>query len=190
MPGDARGRRECGVRRAVEPRLVAEPAEPEDPAPAFGPVEPDGHVVQLCGCVQNAGPDGGQGGYRGADADLAGLVAGGLGALRAVLHPDGVAFGGHLSHGGWPGRGRGRVAAVRAIEFVARQRQHRQGPPPVVADQAEIRRETVLGRSDDLCRQRGARGYGAADLWLWRRAGRYLGAGGRHLLGVGNDLAG
>ena len=62
-----------------------------------------------------------------------------------VLHPHGVAFGGHLSH-----RRRARRvvvgrAAVRAAQQLAGQRQPRQGAAPAVAGEAEIRRGAELG---------------------------------------------
>ena len=55
----------------------------------------------------------------GGDDDLSGLVAGGLRALRAAVHPDGVARCGHLSRRGRPRRRPGRPAAVRAAQQLA-----------------------------------------------------------------------
>ena len=43
---------------AVEPGLVAEPAEPQDSAPALRPVQPDGRGVRLRRGVQEARPRG------------------------------------------------------------------------------------------------------------------------------------
>src|SRR3954447_23762900 len=49
---------------------------------------------------------------------------------------------------GGAGRRRARPAAVRAAEQLARQREPRQGAPPAVADQAEVRARDLVGRSD------------------------------------------
>ncbi len=91
--------------------------------------------------------------------------------------------------GGRPGRGRGRHAALRAAEQLARQRQPRQGAAPSVADQAEVRQQDFLGRPDDLRRKLRARIDGLQDLRLWRRTCRRVGAGRKHLLGQGRHLA-
>ena len=65
------------------------------------------------------------------------------------------------------GDGRGGAgcgtAALRAAQQLARQRQPRQGAPPALADQAEVRPEDLLGRSDGPDRQRRAR-----DRWASR----------------------
>ena len=50
-----------------------------------------------------------------------------------------------------------RTAALRAAQLVAGQRQPRQGAPAAVADQAEVRQETLVGRPDGPRRQRRAR---------------------------------
>jgi catalase-peroxidase len=53
-----------------------------------------------------------------------------------------------------PRRRRHRQPALRAAQQLARQRQPRQGAPPAVADQAEVRPQHLLGRPDDPDRQR------------------------------------
>src|SRR3546814_2037023 len=54
----------------------------------------------------------------------------------------------------WARRWGRRQAALRAAQFLARQCQPRQGPPPRLADQAEVRPQVVLGGSDGPYRQR------------------------------------
>ena len=83
------------------------------------------------------------------------------------------------------GRGGGgvRQPAFCAAQQLARQRQPRQGAPPALADQAEIRQEDLLGRPDDPRRQLRAGVDGLQDLRLRRRARGRLGAGRGHLLG-------
>ena len=102
-------------------------------------------------------------GSRGADDRLAGLVAGGLRPLRAVVHPHGVAQRRHLPHRRRPRRRRPGPAALRAAQQLAGQRQPRQGAPPALADQAEVRPQDLLGRPDDPRRQRRA-----GDRWASR----------------------
>ena len=120
--------------------------------------------------------------------DFAGLVAGRLRPLRRPVHPHGLAQRRHLPHRRRPRRRRRRPAALRAAQQLARQRQPRQGAPPAVADQAEIRPQDLLGRPDDPRRQRRARIDGLQDLRLRRRPRRCLGAGGA-LLGSRRHVA-
>ena len=103
---------------------------------------------------------------QGFDDRLAGLVAGGLRPLRAAVHPDGVAQRGHLSHPRRPRRRRIRSAALCAAQQLAGQREPRQGAAPVVADQAEIRPQDLMGRPPDPDRQRGSRIDGLQDVRL------------------------
>ena len=114
---------------------------------------------------------------------LAGLVAGRLRPLRPVLHPHDVARRRHLPRRRRSRRRRHRRPALRPAQQLARQRQPRQGPPPAVADQAEVRPEDLVGRPADLRRQPGARDDGLQDVRLRRRPRRHLGARGRRLLG-------
>ena len=58
---------------------------------------------------------------------LAGMVAGRLGSLRRPDDPHGLAFGRHLPDHRRPRRRRRRPAALCAAQFLARQRQSRQG---------------------------------------------------------------
>ena len=100
-----------------------------------------------------------------------------------ALHPDGVAQRRHLPHRRRPRRRGVRLPAFRAAQQLAGQRQPRQGAPPALADQAEIRQENLLGRPDDPRRQLRSGVDGLQDLRLRRRARRRLGAGRGHLLG-------
>ena len=150
----------------------------------------DGRGVRLRQGVQEPRPERGDQRPQRADDGLAGLVAGRLWPLRAALHPHGLAQRRHLPHRRRPRRRRRRPAALRAAQQLARQRQPRQGAPPAVADQAEIRPEDLLGRPSDPRRQRRARIDGLQDVRLRRRARRHLGARRGHLLGPRRRVAG
>ena len=62
------------------------------------PTEPDGRRLRLCRGVQGARLPGAQGRPHRADDRQPALVAGRLRPLRPVLHPHGLARGGHLPH--------------------------------------------------------------------------------------------
>ncbi len=104
------------------------------------------------------------------DDRLAELVARGLRPLRPVLHPHGMAQRRHVPHPRWPRRRRHGHAAFCAAQQLAGQCQPRQGSPPAMAHQAEVRQEDLLGRSHDPYRQRRARLDGSQDLRLRRRS--------------------
>ena len=89
-----------------------------------------------------------------------------------------------------PRRRRPGPAALRAAQQLAGQRQPRQGAPPALADQAEVRPQDLLGRPDDPHRQRRAGVDGLQDLRLRRRPRGRLGAGSGRLLGRGDGVAG
>ena len=91
----------------------------------------------------------GQGRHRRGHDDLAGLVAGRLRPLRAAVHPHGLAQCRHVPDPRRPRRGGLGHAALRPAQQLARQRQPRQGPPPALAGQAEVRAQDLLGRPDD-----------------------------------------
>ena len=74
------------------------------------------------------------------------------------------------------------------LNSLARQRQPRQGAPPAVADQAEVRPEHQLGRPVHPRRQRRDRGHGRAGVRLRRRPRRRVRARARHLLGRGGQV--
>ena len=189
MPGHARRQHRHAGRRQVEPRLVAQPAEPRHPPPALAAVHSPGRGVRLRGGVQEARPRGAQEGSLHADDDVAGVVAGRLRALRAALHPHGVAQRRHLPHRRRPRRRLRGHPALRAPQQLARQRQPRQGAPAALADQAEVRQQDLLGRPHDLRRQLRHRVDGAQALRLRRRPRGRLRARGGHLLGRRGGVA-
>ena len=121
--------------------------------------------------------------------DFAGVVARRLRPLWRTVHPHGVAQRGHIPHHRRPRRRRRRPAAFCAAQFLAGQRQSRQGAPAALADQAEIWPQDLLGRPDDPDRQRRAGIDGLQNLRFCWRPRRRLGAGGT-LLGPGRNVAG
>ena len=112
-----------------------------------------------------------------------------FGHYGPLVHPHGVAQRRHLPHRRRPRRRRPGPAALRAAQQLAGQRQPRQGAPPALADQAEVRPQDLLGRPDDPHRQRRARVDGLQDLRLRRRSRGRLGAGSGRLLGRREDVA-
>ena len=185
-----RARRPYHRRHPFEPGLVAEPAEPGHPAPARARVQPAGRGFRLRPCLRHAGLCGAEAGSGGAHDRFAGLVARRLGPLRRPVRAHGLAQRRHLPHGRWPWWRRHRQPAFCAREQLARQRQPRQGAPPAVAHQAQVRQRHFLGRPDDPGRQRGHGVHGLQDLRFRRGPRRHLGARGRHLLGRRDRLAG
>ena len=177
-------------RRSDEPRLVAESTAARVAAPAFREVRPAGQGLRLCEGIQEPRLQGVEEGLGQADDRLAGLVAGGLRPLRTVVHPHGLALRRDLSRRRRPRRRRPRPAALRAPGQLARQRQHRQVAPPVVAGQAEARRGGFPGPTSSPRRQRRARVDGLQDLrFRGGRSGR-MGAGRGRELGRGDRVAG
>ena len=162
---------------------------PLGPQPALRPLQSDGRGVRLRQGIQDPRPRCRDQGPARPDDGFAGLVAGRLRPLWRPLHPHGLAQRRHLSHRRRPRRRRRRTAALRAAQQLARQRQPRQGAPPAVADQAEVRPQALLGRPLHPRRQRRARIDGLQDLRLRRRPRRHLGAG-RALLGSRRHVAG
>ena len=150
---------------------------------------PMGKGFDYARSVQEARPGGRAPGPPRADDRLAALVAGRFRPLRRAVHPHGVAQRRHLPHRRRPRRRLLRHAALRAAQQLAGQRQPRQGAPAAVADQAEVRRQHLLGRPDDPHRQLRAGIDGLQDLRLRRRARGRLGAAGGHLLGRRGHLA-
>ncbi len=189
MPGNGRGSHTNKCCGHVEPRLVAEPVEPQCSPPELSPVRSDGQRVQLRRGVQEPRPECRHQGPACLDDEVAGMVAGRLWPLRAAVHSDGVAQRRHVPHRRRPRRRRRRPAALRAPQQLAGQREPRQGAPAAVADQAEIRPEDLLGRPDDSRGQRRAGVDGLQDLRLRRRARGRLGAG-RAQLGPRRHVAG
>ena len=187
MPGDER--RAPGGRDHGEPALVARQLEPEGPPPEPPPGRSHGRGLRLRRGVQEPRLRSPGERRRCADDPVAGLVAGRLRPLRAVLHPDDVARGRHLPHRGRPWRRRQRRAALRPAQQLARQRQPRQGAPAALADQAEVRPEDLVGRPADLHREPRPGDDGLQDLRLRRRPRGHLGARGGRLLGSGAGVA-
>ena len=177
------------TRPRTNQRLVAEPAGPLGAPPPLAPVQSDGRGLQLRRTVQVPRPRRPEAGPHRADDDVAGLVAGRLRPLRAVLHPHDVACRGHVPDRRWPRRWRRRPAALCAPEQLARQRQPRQSAPTALAAQEEVRAEDLLGRSAGPGRQRGHGIDGVQDVRLRFRPARRLGARGP-LLGTRGHLAG
>ena len=118
------------------------------------------------------------------------VVAGGLGPLRRPDDPHGLARRRHLPHRGRPRRRRDRQPALRPAQFLAGQRQSRQGAPPAVADQEEVRQPDQLGRPDRPGRQCRLRVDGPEDLRLRLRPRGHLAPGKGHLLGLREGMAG
>ena len=150
---------------------------------------PLGEDFDYAAAFNSARPRRGQAGHRGRADHLAGLVARRLRPLRPVHDPHGLAQRRHLPHQRRPRRRRRRPAALRAAQQLARQRQPRQGPPPALAGQEEVRPGALLGRPDGPHRQRRARVDGLRDLRLRRRPRGRLGAGRGRLLGPGDRVA-
>src|SRR5712691_1152215 len=97
-----------------ECELVAESAEPEDPAPELPPIRPDGQGVQLRGGIQEPRPGCRDQGSACLDDDVAGLVASRLWPLWGALHSYGLAQRRYVPHRRRPRRGRRRYATFRA----------------------------------------------------------------------------
>ena len=98
-----------------------------------------------------------------------------FGHYGPLLHPHGLAQRRHLPHRRRPRRRGPRAAALRPAQQLAGQCQPRQGPPPALADQTEVRQQDFLGRPDDPDRQRRARIDGLQDLRFRRRSRRRVG---------------
>ena len=188
LPGDPR-RSAAPDHRQRQQRVVAQPAEPQDPREEPRRREPARRGLRLQGGVRGARPRRGQGRHRRDAHHVAGLVAGGLRQLRPAHDPHGLAQRGHLPRHRRSRRRRRRSAALRTAEQLARQRQPRQGAPPAVAGQEEVRPVALVGRPHDPRRQRRARVDGLQDVRLRRWPPRRVGAGRRRVLGPRDHVA-
>ena len=83
-----------------------------------------------------------------------------------------------IPHRGRTRRSRRRLAAVRAAQQLARQRQPGQGPTAALAGQAEVRTEDLVGRPLGVRRQLRDRVDGLADVRIRFRPRRRVEAGG------------
>ena len=139
---------------------------------------PAGRRLRLRRGVRGPRPRRRQARHRRGHDRLAGLVARRLRPLRPALHPHGLAQRRHLPHQRRPRRRRHRPAALRPAQQLARQRQPRQGPPPAVAGQEEVRPARSRGPTCMVLAGNVALEYdGLRDLRLRRRPRRRLGAG-------------
>ena len=110
------------------------------------------------------------------DHHLAGLVARRLRQLRRPDDPAVLARRRHLPHLRRTRWRRPGHAALRTAQQLARQRQPRQGPPPAVAGQAEVRQQDLVGRPAGVRGQRRAGVGGLRDVRIRVRPSRLLGA--------------
>ena len=185
-----RAARRCHRERHGEHGLVAQGPESGHPPPARPQDRPSGAGFRLPRGGEKAGRRRPEAGSDRADDRQPGLVAGGLGPLRRLDDPHGLACGRLLSPRRRPRGCRYRQPAFRATEFLAGQRQPRQGAAAAVADQEKIRQPGELGRPDRARRQCRLRIHGSEDLWfcLWPRG--HLAPGKGYLLGCGTGVAG
>ena len=177
-------------------------------APGPGPTRTGGPTSSTCGVLHQHGPQatplarrlrlrrglrrprrrGAEAGHHRRDDDVAGLVARRLRPLRPALHPPDLARRRHLPHRRRPRRRRRGRAALRPAQQLARQRQPRQGPPPAVARQAEVRPADLVGRPAGVRRQLRPRVDGLHHVRLRLRPSRRVGARG-DLLGPRGHVA-
>ena len=188
MPDRARPCRAPDAGRS-QSGVVAEEAQPEDSRQESARRQSARSRLRLRQGVRGARSRCAQGRYRDDADDLAAVVAGGFRPLWPVHDPYGVARRRDL-----PGRRRTRrrgrrAAALRPAQQLARQRQPRQGAPPAVAGQGEIRPVDLVGRPVRTDRQRRARIDGAEDLRLLGRPRRCVGTRRGRLLGAGERMA-
>ena len=189
LPGHRRRTLPPARRRRHQPGLVAQAAQPQDPAQAPVGGRPHGPRLRLRSRVRLRR-------HRRADPrrrrrahDLAGLVARRLRPLRRLHDPHGVAQRGHLPRQRRPRRGGRGHAALRAAQQLAGQRQPGQGAQAAVAGQEEVRPHGLVGRPDGLHGQPRPGDHGLHDLRLRGRPRGRLGARRGRLLGPGGHLA-
>ncbi len=142
--------------------LVARATEPPDPAQAPRRRQPHGRRLRLRRRVRDRRPRRAARRRRAGHDDLAGLVARRLRPLRRFFIRMAWHSAGTYRIARRPRRLRRGHAALRPAQQLARQRQPRQGPPPALAGQAEVRQAPLLGRPDGLHRQLRAGVHGPA----------------------------
>ena len=183
VPVRRRPHRRRARQQAAAFRVVSRPPEGRAAPPERPAGQPAGRGLRLRRGVQPHRPPRAQAGHQVLpDLDRR-LVAVRLRQLRPADDPHGLARRRHLPHLRRPRRRRRGPAALRPAQQLVGQRQHRQVPPPDLADQAEVRRRALLGRPDGADRQLRARDHGPADLRLRRRTPGFVGSRQRHLLG-------
>ncbi len=136
---------------------------------------PMGKAFKLCQGIRKPGPGGRNQGPPCVDDAVAGLVAGRLWPLRAVLHSDGVAQRRHLRIGdgrGGASSGTQRFAPLNSWPTMSASTR----PPVALADQAEIRPKNLMGRPYGSHRELRPRVDGIQDLRFRRRPARTSGS--------------
>ncbi len=149
-PAPERSRTRCPVIHGGQPHPTTgnanrvwwpEPAEPQDPGeePRRWPTR-SARTSTTRPAFESLDLAAVKAGHRRGPHHVAGLVARRLRQLRPAHHPHGVAQRRHLPRAPTAAAAaRCRPAALRAAEQLAGQRQPRQGPPPAVAGQEEVR---------------------------------------------------